>query len=132
MTFKNFGKLPGKPSALIRLALADLAKVRKDPRYKVDMTGWHYKAASKCHVCAAGAVMAKTLKKNINRKFDARNFGEESEALVAIDNMRRGWVGIALAFLGLPNGGKFSRTMSCKFKRSEMLKLAKDLEKAGY
>ena len=41
MRFKKFGKLPGKPSALIRLALHDLALVERSKKYRVDMGSWH-------------------------------------------------------------------------------------------
>ena len=34
-------KLPDKPSELIRVALGDLAKCMADPRYFIDMRGWH-------------------------------------------------------------------------------------------
>lgn len=56
--------LPDKPSALIRVAMADLKKCERDPRYFVDMAQWHEFNESKnaCAVCFAGAVMAKSLK----------------------------------------------------------------------
>ena len=34
-------ELPSKPSQLIRVALADLAKAERDDRYKIDMGIWH-------------------------------------------------------------------------------------------
>lgn len=58
--------LPNKPSALIRLALADIKKVEADPDYKVDMGTWMFTRpgavdADVCEVCFAGAVLAKRL-----------------------------------------------------------------------
>ena len=54
-------ELPDKPSELIRLALADLRKCEADPRYLIDMAQWHRPVTSElCHVCLAGAVMART------------------------------------------------------------------------
>lgn len=53
-------KLPKKLSALITVALADLAKVEEQPDvYAVQMDVWH-RANSHCSVCLAGSVMAMT------------------------------------------------------------------------
>jgi hypothetical protein len=38
---KSKVKLPKKPSALLRLALADLEKAEKSPRVKINMGEWH-------------------------------------------------------------------------------------------
>lgn len=56
--------LPDKPSALIRVAMADLKKCERDPRYTIDMAMWHAydETTNTCAVCFAGAVMAKSLK----------------------------------------------------------------------
>ena len=59
-------KLPKTPSALIRLALADLRACEADDRYEVDMDEWHGPATDDrgkevCKVSLAGAVMAQTL-----------------------------------------------------------------------
>ena len=59
MTPEEFSKAP--LSAVIRVALDDLARVESDPRYKVNMTQWHRPIAGVCHVCLAGAIMAETL-----------------------------------------------------------------------
>lgn len=58
-------KLPDKSSKLLLLALRDLELIERDPNYKVNMTIFHslaYSADTKCSVCLAGSVMAKTLK----------------------------------------------------------------------
>ena len=54
-------KLPKTPSALIRLALADLRACEADDRYEVHMTYSHVPVEGVCHVSLAGAVMAQTL-----------------------------------------------------------------------
>lgn len=120
--FKQFGKLPGKPSALIRIALDDLKKAEKDPTMKISMDTWLQVAKNgvdKCAVCMAGSVMAKRLaptfpelvSKIVNYTFQLfgnitntnlspenhwgakpENFPEEEPALSAIDDLRRGWV----------------------------------------
>ena len=56
--------LPDLPSAILRIALEDLEKVSKDSLYIVNPHEWHQPqpGINPCHVCLAGAVMAKTLK----------------------------------------------------------------------
>lgn len=50
------------PSELLRLAVADVRKCLRSPRYRVDMTDWHSPAPDGvCEVCIAGAVMAQEL-----------------------------------------------------------------------
>lgn len=60
-------KLPGVPSALIRVALDDLIRIEKDARYKVNMGHWHqpleqdefrHPPVKKCEVCFGGVVIA--------------------------------------------------------------------------
>src|SRR6188768_5909 len=67
---KPINPLPEKLSALIRVALADLAKVERSKKYQVDMGMWHgprraynpatgtIESSGPCCVCFAGAVMA--------------------------------------------------------------------------
>ena len=62
-------RLPDKPSELLILAMEDIERVEADPRYKIDMGSWH-EPNGKCKVCAAGSVMAKTLKLPINVNSD--------------------------------------------------------------
>lgn len=64
-------KLSDTPSKALRQALADLEIIEKDDRYRVDMWAWHAPAnqlnwtseeeseQNKCHVCLAGAVLAR-------------------------------------------------------------------------
>lgn len=59
-TSKKQEKLPDKASDLLTLALNDLAKVERSPRYVVNMHIWHAPNGA-CSVCFAGAVMAQTL-----------------------------------------------------------------------
>ena len=54
--------LPDTLHGLLELALRDFDSVAQDPAYKVNMRAWLRKAGGVCHVCLAGAVMAKTLK----------------------------------------------------------------------
>ena len=54
-------QLPDTLSALIRLAVKDMDLVKADPNYELDMNFWHTPDLTKCHVCMAGSVIAKTL-----------------------------------------------------------------------
>lgn len=88
-------KLPKKLSALLRLAVEDAKKCEVDDRYRFDMTSWHthlvWGSDSKCAVCMAGAVMAKSLGASILRDFNPEDF-EDAESLHVIDRMRVGWL----------------------------------------
>jgi hypothetical protein len=97
----DMNTLPDKPSALIRLALADLRKVEQDPSYEVDMNMWHVPRRSEgvCSVCLAGAVMAKTF--NAPRSLDCTPAGlatwlhldrGTSERIASLDYFRRGHI----------------------------------------
>ena len=55
-------KLPKYPSELLKLALDDIAVVKKDKRYKIDTGLWHRPNKKTCSVCLGGAVLASTFK----------------------------------------------------------------------
>lgn len=83
-------KLPDKLSVLIRLALVDLGKAERDPRYKVDMGKWH-EPNSHCSVCFAGAVIAFSLGTSSLTCLTANSFPEDDrDKLLALDNVRSG------------------------------------------
>lgn len=104
--FRTFGKLPGQPSALLRLALHDLEKIENDQDYTVNMINWHIYRLSldRCEVCLAGAVMAKTLEGDRRSNYWNVNFYQESPALDALDYFRVGKIGNALDCLGQTEG----------------------------
>jgi hypothetical protein len=90
--------LPEKPSALIRLALADLRKVEQDPQYEVDMEKWHHPGAQTCMVCLAGAVIAKSLAADPNTGSSPGTLHEQGkisgpdlEKLLALNNFRENY-----------------------------------------
>lgn len=149
---KSGGRLPYTPSKLIRLALKDLKAVERDKKhYVVEMGYWHFNPdpefeedkgleATKCYVCLAGSVMAKTLK--TKPKFDRDPFDfEDSDgrALKALDYLREGKLYSAFDILGfvLPYNVKQKvrvskyKTNPKKFKK-QMAELADALEKIGY
>lgn len=133
--------LPKIPSVLIRMALHDLAIVRKDKRYEIDNFYWHepQKDENKCYACLAGAVMANTLGALPTDNLMPSNFGKNKRQLVAIDCLRRGAVDEAFFELGirLKNPYELNRYITdyadnYRDFRSDMLRLARDLKKAGY
>lgn len=96
-------RAPRKLSAAIRLGLADLAKVERSDKYEVDMSTWYRARGSKCAVCFAGAVMAKTLNAVPLEDDDDSvawrdRFGTAWEGVIfALDAARQGFVGCAMS-----------------------------------
>lgn len=83
--------LPNSLSKLLRVAIADLRKVRKDPRYTIDPDTWHSPNQKTCEVCMAGAIMAKTLKvKNSDCSYPGDFSPIINRKLVALDMARNG------------------------------------------
>lgn len=119
-------KLPDKPSALILLALKDLAKIERDTkRYRIAMNqSWHWtdngsletdarrydpltcsvveKEKEVCEVCFGGAVMAGTLNvpQDVNIEPSAFPSGIEKK-LRALDDFRMGFIDSGLIRLGV-------------------------------
>lgn len=146
-------KLPNKPSALIRLAIADLTAVEKMKNREVNMGEWHlptldYSNNLLCKVCFAGAVMDRTMKVAENTLTQPSAFSRKDEGkFYALDAFRNGSIREAFDCLGLKwpknlealndkwaGAGPPSYNATTRgrdFKRS-MRALARDLEKAGY
>lgn len=106
-------RLPDRPSELLKLAMADLDAVRADPQYHVDMAAWHIPQSNGvCAVCLAGSVMANTLGlESKNAIYGIETFeklADEAGAngrslavkMVALDNIRRGYVAEAVEMMG--------------------------------
>lgn len=137
MKTKNTKSLPDKPSKLIRVALADLAKCERSKLYKIDMHHWHT-PNGKCKVCFAGSVMAQSLGCPRHKLLVPDDFDADTEnKLGALDDFRIGEVHVALRALELPTDGlpEYRDIASYgaepqRFKR-DMLKLAKDLAEHG-
>lgn len=135
--------LPDKPSALLRVALADLRLVEADPRYKVNMAEWHTANPGDgiCHVCLAGAALAKTVG---HPREDARwgEFGGRLESqLEALNDFRRGDVEMAFDQLNLraapgdqipPDREIADYNDHPEGFHAQLLQLADELEAAGY
>ena len=99
--FKKFGKLPGQPSKLIRIALADLEKVEKSPAYVIDMSRWHEPRGERCYVCLAGAVISRTLSATPGLFKHPCHYGKEYYALLALNCFRMGKISNAFFYLDL-------------------------------
>jgi len=139
----NKNKLPDKMSELIRVAIVDLEKVENLPeKYKVNMDIWHATLDQDefCSVCLAGSVMAQTLgaksTDNIRPYYSHLNV----KKLIALNALRAGYVDSASRHMQYDkalNSLRFDRgitdyhTNAEQFKK-EMLKLADDLQEAGY
>jgi hypothetical protein len=137
MAKKTQPKLPNKPSELILLALADLVKVERSKNYVVDMGTFHtkYDDDEPCHVCLAGAVMAKSLSIPSDVFVAPRDFESDTKRkLLALDRFRQGWASSAFIRLkrSYRRGFSFDREITPyeedprAFKR-EMRRLAADL-----
>lgn len=113
VNFKTFGRLPGRPSRLIAIALEEVEYIEKLPKFQVQMAEWIAKdeATGDCAVCFAGAVMVMRLGAKMGKHTSIHNFPHEKCALKAIDLLRCGEVTSALGFLGLPRewGAQFDR-----------------------
>ena len=86
-------QLPDKASDLIDLALDDLEKCEKDPRYKIDMKEWHTLYGQTCLVCLAGSVMAQTLQVQLDFTFCENRLDKNTEEkLDGLDWFRTGGI----------------------------------------
>lgn len=144
MMAKLKGRLPNKPSALLRLALDDLNKVEKQDGYKVNMASWHTPAlaapaTNKCQVCLAGAAMAKSLRGDSDSDLTPTSYSDRTaNKLFAINLFRIGNVGGAFQRLGRSyrKGRTFDRIIADyynkKLFKKDLRKLAMDLAKNGY
>lgn len=53
--------LPDRPSALIRVALADLERTLLNPAYRFIFSNWHWPLPNgRCNICLAGGVIAQS------------------------------------------------------------------------
>lgn len=134
--------LPDKPSALIRLALDDLAKVEAMPEmYRVEMGEWHnpHHDDAKCRVCLAGSVIARTLGAAPGDFMEPSDYPDDvADKLCALDRFRIGRLYCGLYCIGLeaPEGLPPLATVTPHSRdpnkfRADMLALAAMLEEHG-
>lgn len=99
--FKNFGKLPGQPSKLLKLAMKDFEACELSDDYKIDLDVWHRPNDEVCVVCLAGSVMAQTLQVSRWDEVTPVQYEEETPALRALDEFRLGEIREGLDYLDL-------------------------------
>jgi len=132
-------QLPKKLSDLIELALGDLIKCERSPKYKIDMGNWHHPRLDKCFICLAGAIIAQSLNVDVKTDYYPSDFNDFTERrLNALNFLRGGNVGFA--YSTLDERRKLTHFLDRsiisyednpgKFKR-QMRKLARDLREAG-
>ena len=99
----GYDPLPDKLSDLLELALDDLEKIEKNPRYGITMSAWHEPLPDGiCHVCLAGAVMAQTLEVPHNSDITPSLFPDTlSRKLNALDFLRKGEIAYAQMQMGM-------------------------------
>jgi len=87
-------KLPDKYSDLIELAIKDIQLCKKDKRYKIDMSLWHFynPAQRVCFVCLAGSIMAKTFRDKIEAELFDDSYGASiATKFMFLDGLRVGY-----------------------------------------
>lgn len=102
---RRLRSLPKKPSQLLRLAIRDIKRAKKDKKVEIYMGTWH-QPNGVCKVCFAGAVMHYGLQ--FPRGSSGRSFLEPwlygsktCQALEALNNFRSGWVQSGCDDLGI-------------------------------
>ncbi len=114
-------KLPKKLSALLRLSLDDLNKIKKTMQYSINMGHWHFKEFEDkpCLVCLAGSVMAQTFCVDITACTDPHYMWGENliskndyYCLIAIDSLREGNICKAAASIDLSSQEDFIRCVT--------------------
>jgi hypothetical protein len=134
--------LPIKPSALIRVALADLRKVEALPElYRVNMDVWHreHRGDAVCEVCLAGSAISQSLGARPGEHRGPEDFDQETTwKLYALNEFRVGNVFDGLCYLDRADlwlGADTRRiteyAVSPAGFHKDMQKLAGDLETVG-
>ena len=140
-------RLPDKPSELIRVALADLAKCQADERYEINMEEWHRPQSRsngyefKCLICFAGAAMSQSLGAAPDIKAWPEDFDDpDRRRLLALDAFREGYVKAAVQTIDANRINSFllpRKVSVTHFEadpaawRADMEKIATMLEEAG-
>jgi hypothetical protein len=143
-SIKPAKELPSKPSELIRVALEDLEKIEKNPRYAVDMDDWHvpargvWNASATCKVCFAGAVMACRFGADPKSFCYPSDFERsETNKLFALNALRLGMITDGLEYLGVEPMPSIEDKDVARYEvdpelfKKDMQSLSEDLEKIG-
>jgi hypothetical protein len=93
-------RLPDTLSELTLLAVNDLKAARKTRKYEIYMGQWHAPYDGKCSICAAGSIMAITLKSDPDERLSPNSFDDDTRRkLEAVNDLRCGAVGEAFLCL---------------------------------
>lgn len=139
MAKKN--KLPNKPSALILMAVDDLAKAERTKGYRVDMGSWHepnedYNTNKPvCEVCFAGSVIAMSLKTKPDQEKGPGSFDSDTcQKLEALNEFRTGEIREGLTTMGIdPDEHFVPNTYPVVEYSDNKTKFKKDMRRvAGY
>ena len=85
---------------LLEIALDDLEKMWRNPKYIIDMAYWHEPGEDQCHICLAGAVIANRMDSKPDRAFHLNGLDDNiRKRLYAIDELREGEIIWAYEFL---------------------------------
>jgi hypothetical protein len=105
-------KLPNKLSKLMRVALRDIMKIKKENKFRIYMGWWMYNSPYTCSVCLAGAVMVKEF--NV-QDFNFADFSEEEWCkFEALNSVRTGHINTAVKDL---YNNKIPKTVLKKLKK---------------
>ena len=96
--------LPDTLWELLAVARSDALAIARDPRYALNMGAWHTPSGITCHVCLAGAVMARSLQAPRDARLSPGSYYTvETDALDrklgAINMVREGMYTAALLYL---------------------------------
>lgn len=84
---------PTKLSEWLDAAQEDALSILADARYCLNMKVWHSPSAGICHLCLAGAVLAKSLGAFIGDDIGPGELSDENaKGLEALERVRRGWL----------------------------------------
>lgn len=103
-------RLPQKPSSILQRAMEDFELIEADPRYKINMGKWHSppNGSKFCQVCAAGAVMAITMKVPLSVDFSPDEL-QEDDCTIEDD----GSIEHKLEFINEMRAGEFDQAIHC-------------------
>lgn len=88
--------IPATLGEFLELAYADMKELEVDPRYAVRLEDWHQPRHGVCHICLAGAVMARRFGAVPDQEVADEDYAPPVQKLLqSLDLLSRGAVGRA-------------------------------------
>ena len=128
---------------ILKMALADLARCERMNHVTVDMSFWHKQSGDNCVMCLAGSAIhcrlaSKAQLSKVPTEFfpdEFRKVDECEQKLIALNELRCGWIGRACARFIEGACPVYDREIVCyengrKLWWSQMRELLRDLKKA--